>query len=179
MPKTKAAKKDKASKSTAGVGPSDPAIVGDRVPVLEPNAQVPFRVLPPEDPKSQTKEQKTAADKARRDGEALAKQKEDANAAALKDREARGVEVVAVRTGFYPSDGRIRKPGEKFTYVPVKDAKTGKVEELLPSWMQHVDGKIESRVSGDTSPGFDDSPAAVITVKRDGSVSHASGSKVI
>lgn len=190
MGKTKGAPKaDKAPRAIAEVAHS-PIVEGalpanhpdrglDRVAVLEPTANVPYVVVPKTDPKDLPKEQKDAQAKAEKDAKDLADQKIKARDATLKDREARAVSVRAIRTGFYPADGRIRKPGEIFDYVPVKDAKTGKVEELLPSWMQAVDGGTESRVSGETSPSFDDSPAAVITVKRDGSVTHASGSRVI
>lgn len=151
----------------------------DRVAVLEPTANVPYVVVPKGDPKDVPKEQKAAQDKAEKDAKDLADQKIKARDAVLKDREARAVSVRAIRTGFYPADGRIRKPGEIFDYVPVRDAKTGVVEELLPSWMQAVDGGIESRTPGETSPSFDNTPAATLTIGKDGSVSHASGSKVI
>lgn len=150
-----------------------------RVGVLEPTANVPYVVVAAADPKDLPKEQKDAQAKAEKDAKALAEAKAKARDAVAKDREERAIPVRALRTGFYPADGRIRKPGEIFDYVPVKD-KDGEEEELLPSWMQAVDGERDSRVAGETSPSFDNSPAAVITINKDGSATSSKNSgKVI
>jgi hypothetical protein len=77
---------------------------------------------------------------------------------------ARIIPVVATRLGQYPADGRLRAPGEAFDYV------MGEKEEKLPSWMQDARGELESREVDETSPQFDETPAAVITVGKDGSV---------
>lgn len=74
------------------------------------------------------------------------------------------VPVVATRLGQYPADGRLRAPGEAFDYV------MGAKEEKLPSWMKDATGKLDSRSVDETSPTFDVTPAAVITVNKDGSV---------
>lgn len=147
----------------------DPMRQVDRIPVLEPTANVPYTVVEPTDPEVK-KRQDAAIEKAKKDGAALAKRRDEARDAEYKDREKRAVSVRAIRTGQYPANGRLRRPGEVFDYVPVKDPKTDKYEEKLPSWVEDVDGKVKSRPAGEPSASFDAAPAAIITVGKDGSV---------
>lgn len=87
-----------------------------------------------------------AAEKAR----AEVKAQEEAERKLAAEEAKRSVPVRAIRTGYYPAQGRIRVPGAKdgsdyFDYVLRKDPVTGKLEDVLPSWMQSVDGKIKTR----------------------------------
>lgn len=144
----------------------------DRIPVLEPTANVPY--VTPEQltgkgtgkeakqaaaarAKQEQAAQKAADDEAKQ-RVALAKRDEEARVAAYKDRENRAVTVRALRKGFYPADGRIRNLGEIFEYVPalIRNAKTKKLEpeKELPSWLQDVDGKLKSREPGEPTPAF-------------------------
>lgn len=123
----------------------------DRIPVLEPTANVPYitaaDLLAGGDKNAQQslKDQQKALAKARDDQEAAAKARADAVQEQFKDKEMRAVNVVALQKGFYPHDGRLRHPGETFVYHLERNSKTGKVETELPSWMQHADGKIPTR----------------------------------
>lgn len=140
----------------------------DRIPVLEPTANVPY-VTPEQLTKKATGPEAKALQKQNAELEKAAKNSADAaqkaaddrkaiTDAEYKDRQSRAVTVQALRLGFYPADGRIRHPGEIFEYVPVKirNPKTGKyeAETQLPSWLQHVDGKIPTRVVDEVSPTF-------------------------
>lgn len=140
----------------------------DRIPVLEPTANVPYVTPKQLTDKASGPEQKALAkqqaalEKAAQDTRVAAQKAADARKAQTeaeyKDRQSRTVQVQALRKGFYPADGRIRNPGEVFDYVPakVRNAKTGKLEpeKQLPSWLQDVDGKLETREAGEPSPSF-------------------------
>lgn len=139
-----------------------------RIPVLEPDANVPYVTAEQLVEKAKGPEAKALAKQnaerekaAKQTADAVQKAADDRKAqteAEYKDRQSRTVTVQALRTGFYPADGRIRHPGEIFEYVPVKirNPKTGKYEPetQLPSWLQHVDGKIPTRVVDEVSPTF-------------------------
>lgn len=140
----------------------------DRIPVLETTSNVPY-VTPEQLTKKasgpeakalakQNAEREKAAKQTAQAAQSAADARKKATGAEYKDRQSRAVKVQALRKGFYPADGRIRNPGEIFDYVPVKvkNPKTGKleVEEQLPSWLQDVDGKLESREAGEPSPSF-------------------------
>lgn len=131
--------------------PAVPPYEGDRVAILEPTATVPYRVLPPEDPKAASKAQKDAEARAKKDADARAKAQVEADKLATKDKASRAVLVRATAKGFYPHDGRIRNPGEEFTYYRHQDPKTGKLEDSLPTWMVHVDGNLPTRAFGELS----------------------------
>jgi hypothetical protein len=140
----------------------------DRIPVLEPTANVPY-VTPKQltekasgpEAKALAK-QNAALEKAAADTQAAAQKAADARKAQTdaeyKERQSKAVKVQALRKGFYPADGRIRNPGEVFDYVPakVRNPKTNKLEyeKQLPSWLQDVDGKLESREPGEPTPAF-------------------------
>lgn len=122
----------------------------DRVAILEPSANVPYRVLPPEKDIKHPEREKAQA-QASKDQAAAAKAREEAKVDRLKDESTRTVKVRALRLGQYPADGSLKKPGDVFDYVIVRD-KDGNLEEKLPSWMQHIDGKLETRSAGEPSP---------------------------
>jgi hypothetical protein len=92
-----------------------------------------------EEAKAAVKEQKSAA--AKKEAAAAKKAAEEAE---------RTVRVRAVRTGFYPADGRLRNPGDEFDYVLHK-RDDGTVEEKLPSWVEDIEGDMESRTPGEPS----------------------------
>lgn len=123
----------------------------DRIPVLEPTANVPYVTAADllaggsKDAKKSLKDQQKQIDEQRKLQEKAAKDREAATQDQYKDKEKRKVQVRALQRGFYPHDGRIRHPGEVFDYHLEKHPKTGKVEQELPSWMEHVDGKIPTR----------------------------------
>lgn len=123
----------------------------DRIPVLEHTSNVPYitaaDLLAGGDKaaKKSLKDQQKAIDDARAEQEKFAKEQKAAVEEHYKDKEKRGVNVVALQKGFYPHDGRLRHPGEHFVYHLERHPKTGKVESELPSWMQHVDGKLPTR----------------------------------
>jgi hypothetical protein len=140
----------------------------DRIPVLEPTANVPY-VTPKQLTEKATgpeakalAKQQAAQEKAAADTRAAAQRAADARKAQsdaeYKDKQSRTVKVQALRKGFYPADGRIRNPGEVFDYVPakVRNPKTNKLEpeKQLPSWLQDVDGKLETREAGEPTPAF-------------------------
>lgn len=85
-----------------------------------------------------------------------------AAATQAQEKGAKIIPVVATRLGQYPADGRLRAPGEAFDYV------MGPKEEKLPSWMKDASGKVRSRSIDETSPVFDVTPVAVVTINRDG-----------
>jgi hypothetical protein len=144
----------------------------DRIPVLERTANVPYvtpeqlkeKATGPEAKalaKANAQQEKAARDAAvaeQKQREALAAADEKRREQEYKDREKRAVTVRALRKGFYPADGRIRNPGEIFEYVPARilNVKTKKYEyeKQLPSWLQDVDGKLESREPGEPTPAF-------------------------
>lgn len=124
--------------------------------VIPPEPQNnPFVEAPPPPPpppeRELTKEEEKAAKEAADNAAKLAKAREKAAEALRKKNEKIAVSVRALRRGFYPADGRIRNPGEIFDYIPVEDA-DGNLEEKLPSWMQAVDGDMETRGIGEESP---------------------------
>lgn len=139
-----------------------------RIPVLEPTANTPYvtadqlleKAKGPEAKAlaKQNAEQEKAAKQAAQSAQSAADARKKAAEADYKERQSKAVKVQALRKGFYPADGRIRNPGEIFDYVPAKvpNAKTGKLEyeAQLPSWMQDVDGKLESREPGEPTPAF-------------------------
>lgn len=133
----------------------DPDKGVDRIPVLEPTSNVPSitaaDLLAGGDKNAQQslKDQKKALDAARERQEEAAKARAQAVEDQYKDKEKRAVNVIALRKGFYPHDGRLRHPGEAFVYHLERDKKTGKVETEIPSWMQHADGKIPTRDTPD------------------------------
>lgn len=104
-----------------------------------------------------------AAEEAAAQARAEVKAKEEAERKIAADEAKRSVPVRAIRTGYYPAEGRIRVPGAKdgsdyFDYVLRKDA-DGKVETELPSWMVAIDGKVKTR------PEFVPAVAAPVVVE--------------
>lgn len=140
----------------------DPDKGVDRIPVLEHTSNVPYITATDllaggsKEAKKQLEDQKKQLEVQRKLQEEAAKNEAKATEEAYKDKESRKVQVRALSKGFYPHDGRLRTPGEIFDYHLTRDKK-GKTETDLPSWMQHVDGKLETR----------DAPADVAAARLD------------
>lgn len=127
----------------------EPEIVIPPEPVNNPFVEAPPPPPPPPE-RELTKEEEKAAKEAAAEAKRIADARAKAIEAKRKENEKIAVSVRAIRRGFYPADGRIRNPGEIFDYIPLKDA-DGNLEEKLPSWMQDVDGDMETRAVGEES----------------------------